>query len=137
LQTKFNFVKKKSNESSCRWRNRHGRISDVEVLAEQKFPYSELLMVASENSVGKQITFQGQTYAVIGLETAVAARPDIAIFSAGGEIDIDDLEAYPDLYLDTLSENQELSQLLHELLSIDIESGDNSDSDIEIYGLTI
>ncbi|MEN9291220.1 MAG: hypothetical protein RLZZ357_1063 [Bacteroidota bacterium] len=57
----------------------------LQVLAEQKFPYSELLMVASENSVGKQITFQGQAYAVIGLETAVAARPDIAIFSAGGD----------------------------------------------------
>ncbi len=57
----------------------------LQVLAEQKFPYSELLMVASENSVGKQITFQGQTYVVIGLETAVAARPDIAIFSAGGD----------------------------------------------------
>jgi aspartate-semialdehyde dehydrogenase len=57
----------------------------LQVLAEQKFPYSELLMVASENSVGKQITFQGQAYAVIGLETAVAAKPDIAIFSAGGE----------------------------------------------------
>lgn len=57
----------------------------LQVLAEQKFPYSELLMVASENSVGKQITFQDQTYVVIGLETAIAAKPDIAIFSAGGE----------------------------------------------------
>ena len=57
----------------------------LQVLAEQKFPYTELLMVASENSVGKQLTFQDQTYVVIGLETAVAAKPDIAIFSAGGD----------------------------------------------------
>ena len=57
----------------------------LEVLAEQKFPYSELLLVASTNSVGKKITFQGKEYAVIGLEEAVAAAPDIAIFSAGGD----------------------------------------------------
>lgn len=57
----------------------------LEVLAEQKFPFSELLLVASTNSVGKKITFQGKEYAVIGLEEAVAAAPDIAIFSAGGD----------------------------------------------------
>lgn len=57
----------------------------LQVLAEQKFPYSELLMVASENSVGKKLTYQDKEYEVIGLQTAVAAQPDIAIFSAGGE----------------------------------------------------
>ncbi len=57
----------------------------LEVLAEKQFPYSELLLVASENSVGKKLTFQGKEYAVIGLEQAVAAAPDIAIFSAGGD----------------------------------------------------
>jgi aspartate-semialdehyde dehydrogenase len=57
----------------------------LEVLAEKQFPFSDLLLVASENSVGKKLTFQGKEYAVIGLEQAVAAAPDIAIFSAGGD----------------------------------------------------
>jgi aspartate-semialdehyde dehydrogenase len=85
LQTKINFVKKIQMKVAVVGAT--GMVGSVmlQVLAEQKFPYSELLMVASENSVGKQITFQGQAYAVIGLETAVAARPDIAIFSAGGD----------------------------------------------------
>lgn len=57
----------------------------LEVLAEQNFAYSELLLVASENSIGKKITYQGKEYEVIGLEQAVAAAPQIAIFSAGGD----------------------------------------------------
>ena len=57
----------------------------LEVLSEQQFPFTELLLVASENSTGKKITYQGREYAVIGLADAVAAAPDIAIFSAGGE----------------------------------------------------
>lgn len=61
----------------------------LQVLAEQKFPYSELLMVASENSVGKKLTYQDKEYEVIGLQTAVAAKPDIAIFSAGGETSLE------------------------------------------------
>ena len=56
----------------------------LEVLAERKLPLSELLLVASERSVGKKIHFEGKTHTVIGLETAVSARPDIALFSAGG-----------------------------------------------------
>lgn len=57
----------------------------LEVLSEQQFPYTELLLVASENSIGKKITHQGQEFVVIGLADAVAAAPDIAIFSAGGD----------------------------------------------------
>lgn len=56
----------------------------LRVLAERQFPVSELLPVASERSVGKEIEFNGKTYKVISLEDAVAARPDIALFSAGG-----------------------------------------------------
>ncbi|MBL7471329.1 aspartate-semialdehyde dehydrogenase [Robertkochia sediminum] len=56
----------------------------LRVLAERQFPVSELLPVASERSVGKEIEFNGSTYKVISLEDAVAARPDIALFSAGG-----------------------------------------------------
>lgn len=56
----------------------------LKVLAEQKVEFSELILVASEKSIGKQIEFRGEQYTVIGLEDAVAKRPDIALFSAGG-----------------------------------------------------
>lgn len=61
----------------------------LEVLDEHNFPYDELLLVASERSVGKQIEFKGKTYTVIGLEDAVAAKPQIAIFSAGGSTSLE------------------------------------------------
>lgn len=56
----------------------------LQVLEERNFPLTELLPVASEKSVGKEITYKGRTYKVMGMADAVAARPDIAIFSAGG-----------------------------------------------------
>ena len=56
----------------------------LEVLAERNFPFSELLLVASERSVGKTINFKGESHKVIGLQTAVNEKPDIALFSAGG-----------------------------------------------------
>jgi len=64
-----------------------GMVGEVmlRVLAERDFPLTELLPVASERSVGKTISFKGREYKVIGLEAAVAARPELAIFSAGGD----------------------------------------------------
>lgn len=56
----------------------------LEVLKEHNFPVSELLLVASERSVGKEMTFDGKTYTIIGMEDAIKAQPDVAIFSAGG-----------------------------------------------------
>ncbi len=56
----------------------------LEVLSERSFPFTELLLVASERSVGKSISFEGQAYKVIGLDQAVNEKPDIALFSAGG-----------------------------------------------------
>jgi len=56
----------------------------LQVLAERQFKIDELLLVASEKSVGKQINFKNEPHTVIGLDDAVAAKPDIAIFSAGG-----------------------------------------------------
>ena len=61
----------------------------LEVLAERKLPITELLLVASERSVGKEIPFKGKTLKVIGLETAVAAKPAIALFSAGGDTSLE------------------------------------------------
>jgi aspartate-semialdehyde dehydrogenase len=61
----------------------------LQVLAERNFPVTELIPVASEKSVGKAIEFKGKNYTVVGLETAVAMRPDIALFSAGGQTSLD------------------------------------------------
>ena len=63
-----------------------GMVGEVmlKVLAERNFPISELLLVASERSVGKKLSFRGKEHPVIGLANAVAEKPDIAIFSAGG-----------------------------------------------------
>jgi aspartate-semialdehyde dehydrogenase len=61
----------------------------LEVLRERQFPVSELIPVASEKSIGLHVTYNGEQYPVVGLETAVAMRPDIAIFSAGGETSLE------------------------------------------------
>ncbi len=58
----------------------------LEVLQERKFPVTELLPVASERSVGNEIKFNGRSYKVVSMEDAVAAKPDVAIFSAGGSV---------------------------------------------------
>jgi aspartate-semialdehyde dehydrogenase len=58
----------------------------MEVLEERNFPVTEFLPVASERSVGKEVTFKGKQYTIIGLEDAVAAQPDVAIFSAGASV---------------------------------------------------
>ena len=64
-----------------------GMVGEVmlQVLAERNFPVTELIPVASEKSVGKEIKYKGKSYTVVSLETAIAMRPDIALFSAGGE----------------------------------------------------
>ncbi|MCU0436850.1 MAG: aspartate-semialdehyde dehydrogenase [Raineya sp.] len=56
----------------------------LKVLEERNFPFTELYLVASENSKGKKISFKGVEYTVIGMEEAIALKPDFAIFSAGG-----------------------------------------------------
>lgn len=64
-----------------------GMVGEVmlQVLAERKFPVTELIAVASEKSVGKKMEWNGKTYTVVGLQTAVDMKPEIALFSAGGE----------------------------------------------------
>jgi aspartate-semialdehyde dehydrogenase len=54
------------------------------VEAERNFPVTELIPVASEKSVGKEITFKGKQYKVVSVEDAIKMKPDVAIFSAGG-----------------------------------------------------
>lgn len=68
-----------------------GMVGEVmlKVLAERNFPITELLLVASERSTGKIVSYQGKDYTVIGLSDAVAAKPDLAIFSAGGDTSLE------------------------------------------------
>ncbi|MCW5514791.1 aspartate-semialdehyde dehydrogenase [Muriicola sp. Z0-33] len=61
----------------------------LKVLEERKFPITELLLVASERSVGKKMNYAGSEYTIIGLDQAVEAQPDIAIFSAGGDTSLE------------------------------------------------
>jgi aspartate-semialdehyde dehydrogenase len=61
----------------------------LEVLKEQNFPVTELIPVASEKSVGKSLEYNGNSYTVVGLQTAVEMKPDVAIFSAGGETSLE------------------------------------------------
>ena len=68
-----------------------GMVGEVmlQVLSERNFPFTELIPVASERSVGKKIVYSGSSYEVLGLETAVSMKPDIALFSAGGSTSLE------------------------------------------------
>lgn len=61
----------------------------LEVLAERNFPISELVLVASEKSIGKEITYKNNAYKVISMNDAIALKPQIALFSAGGNTSLD------------------------------------------------
>lgn len=56
----------------------------LQVLAERNFPVTELVPVASERSVGKEVEFKGKKYKVVSMSDGIAAKPAVAIFSAGG-----------------------------------------------------
>ena len=61
----------------------------LKVLAERSFPVTELIPVASSRSVGKTVTFGGRDWTIKSLEDAVAAAPDLALFSAGGNTSLE------------------------------------------------
>jgi len=56
----------------------------LKVLEERNFPVSELIPVASEKSIGKEIKFKGKSYKIVGMRDAINMKPEFAIFSAGG-----------------------------------------------------
>ena len=56
----------------------------LNLLDKRKFPVTEIIPVASERSVGNKIKFQDKEYSIVSLTEAVAMKPDIALFSAGG-----------------------------------------------------
>lgn len=68
-----------------------GMVGEVmlKVLAERNFPITELIPVASEKSVGKEIAYKDKMYKVVNLETALSMKPNVALFSAGGETSIE------------------------------------------------
>ena len=61
----------------------------LQILSERNFPYTELIPVASERSVGKKVVCGSNSHEVLGLETAVSMKPDIALFSAGGSTSLE------------------------------------------------
>ncbi len=65
-----------------------GRVM-CQVLEEQNLPITEFYPVASERSVGQEVTLHGKVYKVISLQDGVNAKPDIALFSAGGDISLE------------------------------------------------
>jgi len=61
----------------------------LQVLAERNFPVTEVIPVASERSVGKEVQFKGKAYKVVSMEDGIAAKPAVAIFSAGGSTSLE------------------------------------------------
>ncbi len=61
----------------------------LKLLEERNFPVTELIPVASEKSVGKEIKFKGQIYKIHSMQDAISKKPDIALFSAGGNTSLD------------------------------------------------
>ena len=61
----------------------------LQVLAERNFPVTELIPVASERSVGKQIIYNGKQYKIVSMRDAIAANPALALFSAGGDTSLE------------------------------------------------
>ncbi len=61
----------------------------LQVLAERNFPVTELIPVASERSIGKEVSFKGKNYKVVGMKDAIAMKPAVALFSAGGSTSLE------------------------------------------------
>ena len=61
----------------------------LQVLAERNFPVAEIIPVASERSVGKEVDYKGKKYKVVSMDDGIAAKPDVAIFSAGGSTSLE------------------------------------------------
>ncbi len=69
----------------------------LEVLTERNFNVTELIPVASEKSVGKEISFKGKTYKVHSMQQAIDAKPHIALFSAGGSASLEFAEKFAEV----------------------------------------
>ncbi|MDT0555641.1 aspartate-semialdehyde dehydrogenase [Patiriisocius hiemis] len=61
----------------------------LKVLKEQNIPLTDLIPVASQKSIGKEVIFNNTPYKIVGMQDAINAKPDIAIFSAGGDTSLE------------------------------------------------
>ena len=61
----------------------------LQVLSERNFPVTELVPVASEKSIGKEVEFKGKKYAIVSMQDAIAGKPAVALFSAGGSTSLE------------------------------------------------
>ena len=61
----------------------------LQILAERNFPVDELVPVASERSIGKEVEFKEKKYKIVSMQDAIAAKPAVAIFSAGGSTSLE------------------------------------------------
>src|SRR6201986_2132974 len=61
----------------------------LQILAERNFPVTELIPVASERSIGKEVEFKGKKFKVVGMKEGIAANPAVALFSAGGSTSLE------------------------------------------------
>jgi len=61
----------------------------IQVLEERNFPITELIPVASERSVGKEVSYKGKKFKVVGMQTAIDMKPNVALFSAGGSTSLE------------------------------------------------
>ena len=61
----------------------------LQVLEERDFPVTELIPVASERSIGKEVLFKGKAYKIVSADDAIAALPNLALFSAGGSTSLE------------------------------------------------
>ncbi|MFL5765061.1 MAG: aspartate-semialdehyde dehydrogenase [Bacteroidia bacterium] len=61
----------------------------IQVLEERNFPVTELIPVASEKSIGKEVSYKGKKFKVVGMQTAIDMKPNVALFSAGGSTSLE------------------------------------------------
>ena len=61
----------------------------LQILEERNFPLTELIPVATEKSIGQKVKYKGKEYSVLGMQTAISMKPDIALFSAGGSTSLE------------------------------------------------
>lgn len=61
----------------------------LRILEERNFPVTELIPVASERSVGQTLEFKGKTYTILSVDEALAKKPVVALFSAGGSVSLE------------------------------------------------
>lgn len=82
-------IKIKIYENCSCWCYRNGWRNYAKSFSRKKFPITELIPVASEKSIGKELEFKGKYYKVVGMQTAVDMKADIALFSAGGDTSLE------------------------------------------------